>query len=622
MQRKRWYSAAESLADGSVVIIGGFVNGGYVNRNFPNNDPVTEGGAAEPSYEFFPANGRTPQNMQFMIDTSGLNAYAHTFLMPSGKMFVQANLSTILWDYNQNQETPLPPMPNGVARVYPASGATAMLPLTPANNYTPTVLFCGGSDLPADAYGSYSGPQINVWEHSASQDCQRITPEPTDGSQPQYTQDDNMLEPRTMGQFIILPDGTLLVVNGGTNGTAGYGQATGQTPNFNDLPFDESYATGPVGTPAIYNPNMPAGQRWSNQGLGNSQIPRLYHSSAILLPDASVMIAGSNPNIDYNNTAYYSTEYRAEVFYPPYFSSPTRPKPTGTPSKLTYGGPSFDLQVDPSGYTGDANAAAKNTTVVLMRPGFTTHAMNMGQRMLQLNNTYTVNDNGTLTLHVSQVPPNPNILTPGPVFLFVVVNGIPSNGTHLIVGSGNIEQQQTLAAAALPASATSTKSIQGNGQTSGNGSSGSSSGPSKGVIIAIVVGGIAVLGVAGAIIGICMSRKKSSKGFTAPDAQGMYGRGAPLSGAAAGAAIPAYMDNGAAGRYGERPSMASESSFIPLKQYNDSSVWNPGNPAAMESSASFNGSPGQGAYRDYDPYANYGQAGAQSPQRMASPRMR
>lgn len=94
MQKKRWYSAAESLADGSVAIIGGFVNGGYVNRNFPNNDPATEGGAAEPTYEFYPANGRAPQVMQFMIDTSGLNAYAHTFLMPSGKMFLQANLST------------------------------------------------------------------------------------------------------------------------------------------------------------------------------------------------------------------------------------------------------------------------------------------------------------------------------------------------------------------------------------------------------------------------------------------------------------------------------------------------------------------------------------------------
>lgn len=94
MQKKRWYSAAEALANGTIAIIGGFVNGGYVNRNFPNTDPTYSGGAAEPTYEFFPSNGQTPQLMAFMTKTSGLNAYAHSFLMSSGLMFVQANLST------------------------------------------------------------------------------------------------------------------------------------------------------------------------------------------------------------------------------------------------------------------------------------------------------------------------------------------------------------------------------------------------------------------------------------------------------------------------------------------------------------------------------------------------
>ena len=40
------------------------------------------------------ANGREPRDMEFMITTSGLNSYAHTYLMPSGKMLVQANFST------------------------------------------------------------------------------------------------------------------------------------------------------------------------------------------------------------------------------------------------------------------------------------------------------------------------------------------------------------------------------------------------------------------------------------------------------------------------------------------------------------------------------------------------
>lgn len=94
MQRRRWYSAAEALEDGSVIIMGGFVNGGYVNRNYPNTDPEFEGGAADCTYEYFPSRNQPAQTVQFLVDTSGLNAYALTWLMPSGRLFVQANVST------------------------------------------------------------------------------------------------------------------------------------------------------------------------------------------------------------------------------------------------------------------------------------------------------------------------------------------------------------------------------------------------------------------------------------------------------------------------------------------------------------------------------------------------
>lgn len=469
MQEDRWYSGAEALADGTIVLIGGFVSGGYVNRNYPNTDPTYEGGGAQPTYEFYPSRGAATL-MQFMTTTSGLNAYAHTYLMPSGKMLVQANVSTILWDYNENVEYPLPEMPNGVVRVYPASGAVAMLPLVPSNNYTTTVLFCGGSDMPADYYGNYSWPFYNTWTYPASSDCQRLTAEPPDGSSPVYEQDDSLLEGRTMGQFITLPDGTMLLVNGGQNGTAGYANQTLYVPSLNQMPYYQSLASGPIGTPAIYNPNAPQGSRWSTAGLSTSSIARLYHSSAILLPDASVLIAGSNPNIDVTLNSPYPTTYTAEIFYPPYFSSSVRPQVSGVPSTLSYGGGYFSLNVSASSYTGvTANQAAANTTVVLSRGGFSTHAMNMGQRHLQLNNTYSVNDDGSYVLYVSQVPPNPNLLTPGPVLLFVVVNGIPSNGTMVIVGTGQVETQPTSAASPLPPSVTATAvpSSSSNGKTSG-----------------------------------------------------------------------------------------------------------------------------------------------------------
>jgi hypothetical protein len=370
-----------------------------------------------------------------------------------------------------------------------------MLPLTPANNYTPSLIFCGGQVMPDASWGNYSYPLVDTWNIPASSECHRITPEPTDGSAPAYVQDDSLPIGRTMGQFIALPDGTLLVINGGEYGTAGYAQRTGNTTTFAAMPFGESLATGPVGQPAIYNPNAPAGKRWSTAGLSSSKTPRLYHSSAILLPDGSVMVAGSNPNIDVNLTTIYPTTYTAEYFYPPYFEAKTRPVPQNIPTTLSYGGNPFDITILPSSYSGNGNDAAGNTTVWLIRQGFTTHAMNMGQRIMQLNNTFTVQDNGTVVLHTAQPPPSPTLFQPGPAFLFVTINGIPSNGTYVIVGNGQIGTQPTSAASVLPPSVRSTSSsASGSGQTtSGKKNSGQAVHPRVGSTLGLFAGVVGVL---------------------------------------------------------------------------------------------------------------------------------
>jgi len=76
---------------------------------------------------------------------------------------------------------------------------------------------------------------------------------------------------------------------------------------------------------------------------------------------------------------------------------------------------------------------------------------NMGQRYVQLQSSYTgYRQNNTATLHVAQLPPNPAIIVPGPAFIFVVVNGVPSIGLPVMLGSGNIEKQPILAPANLP----------------------------------------------------------------------------------------------------------------------------------------------------------------------------
>lgn len=207
MTGKRWYPTAEALEDGSLIVIGGDKNGGYVNTAAQDN----------PTYEFFPPRDGDPVNLQFLTDTLPVNLYPLVWLLPSGKLFMQAYRKTILYDYNTKTTTDLPDMPYAT-RVYPASAATVMLPLTPANNYTVTLLFCGGSNT--TQWGDDGSAGYNVTAVPADGTCVRISP---DNDNPQYEDDDYMFEGRSMGQFVILPDGTFWMGNGVAMGTAGYG---------------------------------------------------------------------------------------------------------------------------------------------------------------------------------------------------------------------------------------------------------------------------------------------------------------------------------------------------------------------------------------------------------------
>lgn len=219
----------------------------------------------------------------------------------------------------------------------------------------------------------------------------------------------------------------------------------------------------------MFDPSAPSGSRWSSDGLQASTINRMYHSGAILLPDGAIAVAGSNPNADYNvgDDVKYPTEYRLERFYPSYYNE-RRPQPQGLPSQLGYGGPYFNVTLSNDDLFGDSSNAA-NTTVVVMRTGFVTHAMSFGQRFLQLNNTYTTSSSGA-TLHVSQMPPNAALFVPGPALLFVVVNGVPSVGVDVMIGSGQIGTQTMNNVVDLPSTVVSKDAnSDGNGNNSSSG---------------------------------------------------------------------------------------------------------------------------------------------------------
>lgn len=105
--------------------------------------------------------------------------------------------------------------------------------------------------------------------------------------------------------------------------------------------------------------------------FASSFVPTL----TLYLISGSVFVGGSNPNSDYNagSGIKYPTEYRVERFYPSYYNQ-RRPQPQGLLAQLSYGGPSFDVTLSSDDLLGDAKNI-QNASVVIIRTGFSTHAM-------------------------------------------------------------------------------------------------------------------------------------------------------------------------------------------------------------------------------------------------------
>jgi hypothetical protein len=123
-----------------------------------------------------------------------------------------ANNQTIIYDIEKKTETILPDIPNGVRVTNPFDGTAALLPLSPPL-FTPEVLVCGGSNssdlIPSEQLSS---------QDPASDQCSRLVLTP-EGIKKGW-QVEHMLEPRTMPETILLPNGQVLITNGAMTGYA------------------------------------------------------------------------------------------------------------------------------------------------------------------------------------------------------------------------------------------------------------------------------------------------------------------------------------------------------------------------------------------------------------------
>ncbi|KAJ7582999.1 copper radical oxidase [Mycena floridula] len=393
----RWYSTVVRLPDGSAMIIGGSKKGGWINNATVNN----------PTIEFYPHksihgyNG-LPIPLPFLNETLFANLFPIAIVLDNGEIFIAGNTKAIIYNLEKNTERKLPDIPNGVRITYPMSASAVLLPLSASNSYASEVMIIGGSAV------NDTKPSWNISSQDpASSQCIRLllTKEGIkEGWKVQH-----MPEARVMPDAVLLPDGKVLITNGAGSGIAGYGNVQYQ--------IGASNADNPVLRASLYDPST---GKFSKMGMPTSDIPRLYHSVATLTPKGNIMIAGSNPNLD-RSEVKFGTEYRVEWLNPPYMQM-DRPVIEEFPKRLVYGKDS-ELRVKHI-------REGQNIQVALMDLGTVTHALHTNSRCVYL--VCTVNGDG-LGIHCTG-PPNSNIYPPGPAFVYLVIDGVPSEGKRVMVG--------------------------------------------------------------------------------------------------------------------------------------------------------------------------------------------
>ncbi|MDH3253521.1 MAG: DUF1929 domain-containing protein [Acidobacteriota bacterium] len=182
---------------------------------------------------------------------------------------------------------------------------------------------------------------------------------------------------------VILPDGKVLVVGGG----------------------EHHRYTAPRLKPELYDP---ATNTWTT--MAPERFGRMYHSTAVLLPDGRVLSAGQD-NLD--GTAPESGKW-GEIFSPPYLFRGKRPVVRGVPADADYDS-TIPMRVKKT-------KAAKVGRVVLIGLSAVTHSHNSGQRYVPLEFTPT----GKRTLE-AKITANANLAPPGYYMLFVLNDkGVPS----------------------------------------------------------------------------------------------------------------------------------------------------------------------------------------------------
>ncbi len=350
----RWYGSATALGDGRVMAFSGLNLSGGTNNTTEIYDLQKAG-----------AGWASPVTAPFSPPL-----YPRLFLLPNGHVFYSGqgsgsnNASSWIFDplvgsWTQSAATTL-------NRSY---GSGVLLPLLPPN-YTPKVIYFGG--------GSPATSSTEIIDLSLAS--------------PSWKPGPSMSTGRIQMNAIILPNGKVLAEGGSLN------NESPDTPGKRADIYDSVAGTITSGGTAAYS--------------------RLYHSTALLLPDATVLSMGSNPG---SRGGY---EPAIEIYTPSYLFDANDNLIADRPAITS-------ITPGPFGYnaTFTVNYASNLaiSSAVLVRPGSSTHAYDMDQRLIGLCGSSpqpACVGFGSINL---TTPPNGNIAPPGYYMLFLLDSrGVPS----------------------------------------------------------------------------------------------------------------------------------------------------------------------------------------------------
>ncbi|MGA7955076.1 MAG: galactose oxidase-like domain-containing protein [Gloeobacterales cyanobacterium] len=366
MAHGRWYPTLITLGDGRILATTGLDESGN-NHN--------------QALEIYSANTDTWELRNFVGGFPGLPLYAHLFVLGNGTIFFSGGrmddplqVDPCIFDLTKNP-VPIKPVPDLLEPVLRNQSASVLLP--PAQEQK-VMIFGGGPVGKEDK--TYATDKVSIVDLKAAN--------------PDYVAAAPMQLPRMHLNAVLLPDHTVFV--------------SGGSLKQEDEPLSRLQAE-------LYDP---ATNTWHL--MATAKVPRLYHSTALLLPDGRVVAAGGNPEGGKSVTwepPDPEEEMRLEVFSPPYLFKSPRPKVDAVPTEWQYG-QTVTIQSPQSGAIKWAS---------LIKNGVTTHSFDCGQRLVDLD----IVSQGAGSIQAT-VTNNPNIAPPGWYMLFLIdQNSIPSIATWI-----------------------------------------------------------------------------------------------------------------------------------------------------------------------------------------------